>query len=346
MPSPSVSAPTAGRMSDIDRAKGLAILLVVFGHLVARQDPAGVGWYEPLRILVYLFHMPFFMYLSGYVAFRSGAARAPLAAWPLLARRRAERLLLPFLLFGLMILGGKLIAARLVPVDNLPPDFWRGLRALLWDTGASPATSVWYLGVLFVYSLATPLLVRSGPPLWVIALGLFALPAPPVLYADRICAYFVFFVAGGMAADAGPRWLHAIDRWRWLAAACFAALLAAVAAGCFPVDFSAGTRSGGYKALMLAASLLAIPAIHGLVRAAPLVGSRVLLWLGGASFAIYLLNTVCIGLAKGLLLRVVSWDGANFLPFAAALMVAGTVGPVLIRALVLRRARLLERLTA
>jgi fucose 4-O-acetylase-like acetyltransferase len=346
MASPSVSAANAGRMSDIDRAKGLAILLVVFGHLVARQGPAGVGWYEPLRILVYLFHMPFFMYLSGYVAFRSGAVRAPLTAWPRLARRRAERLLLPFLLFGLLILAGKLAAARLVPVDNLPPDAWHGLRALVWDTGASPATSVWYLGVLFVYSLAIPLLVRSGRFLWVIALALFVLPAPPILYADRICAYFVFFVAGGMAADAGERWLDGIDRWRWLSVASFAALLAAVAAGAFPIDFSAGTRSGAYKALMLAASLLAIPAIHGLVRAAPLAGSRMLLWLGGASFAIYLLNTICIGVAKGALLRLVSWDGANFLPFAAALMIAGTLGPVLIRRLLFRRVRVLDRLTA
>ena len=290
--------------------------------------------------------MPFFMYLSGYVAFRSGAARTPIAAWPRLARRRAERLLLPFLLFGLVILVGKLAASALVPVDNLPPDLWHGLRALLWDTGASPATSVWYLGALFVYSLATPFLVRTGPFLSLIALALFALPAPPLLYADRICAYFVFFIVGGMAADAGRRWLDVVDRWRWLSAACFAALLAAVAAGLFPIDFSAGTRSGGYKALMLAASLLAIPAIHGVVRAAPLAGSRALLWLGGASFAIYLLNTICIGVAKGVLLRVVSWDGANFLPFAAALMLAGTLGPVLLRQLVFRRVRVLDRLTA
>jgi fucose 4-O-acetylase-like acetyltransferase len=349
VPHPPVLAapvPAAGRMYDIDRAKGLAILLVVFGHLVARQDPAGVGWYEPLRILVYLFHMPFFMYLSGYVAFRSGAARTPLPVWPRLARRRAERLLLPFLLFGLVILAGKFVASALVPVDNLPPDLWHGLRALLWDTGGSPATSVWYLGALFVYSLATPLLVRSGRFLWVIALALFALPAPPLVYADRICTYFVFFVAGGMAAEAGRRWLDAVDRWRWLSAACFAALLVAVAAGLFPVDFNAGTRSGGYKALMLGATLLAIPAIHGLVRAPALAGSRALLWLGGASFAIYLLNTICIGVAKGVLLRVVSWDGPNFLPFAATLMLAGTLGPVLVRKLVFRRVSVLDRLTA
>ena len=58
----------------------MAIILVVFGHLVAREDPAGVGWYGPLRMVVYLFHMPFFFYLSGYVAVLSGADRALTAA--------------------------------------------------------------------------------------------------------------------------------------------------------------------------------------------------------------------------------------------------------------------------
>ena len=191
------------RWNDIDRAKGLAILLVVFGHLVARQGPHGVAWYEKARILVYLFHMPFFMYLSGYVAFRSGAARTPLVAWPALARRRAARLLLPFLLFGLAILGGKFVAALVVPVDNVPPAPWLGLRALLWNTDASPATSVWYLAVLFVFSVATPLLVRWRAALALGAALLFLLPLPPVLYADRMGAYLLFFVAGGLGRRCG-----------------------------------------------------------------------------------------------------------------------------------------------
>ncbi len=70
------------RRADIDSAKGLAILLVVFGHLVARADPAGVTWYEPLRRAVYAFHMPFFLYLSGLVAVLSGMLTVPPPAWP------------------------------------------------------------------------------------------------------------------------------------------------------------------------------------------------------------------------------------------------------------------------
>ena len=61
-----LARPRARRL-DLDRAKGIAILLVVLGHIVAREQPPGVEWYEPFRYAVYRFHMPFFLYLSGTV---------------------------------------------------------------------------------------------------------------------------------------------------------------------------------------------------------------------------------------------------------------------------------------
>ena len=111
------------------------------------------------------------------------------------------------------------------------------------------------------------------------------------------------------------------------------ALLAGVYAGFFAVDVLDGTRTLGYRLLMLTVSAAAIPALHGAVRNGVLARSAWLLWLGGASFAIYLLNTICIGATKGLLLQVMSWDGIRFLPFAAVLMAAGTFGPVLLQRL-------------
>jgi fucose 4-O-acetylase-like acetyltransferase len=341
-------AGTSARRADLDRVKGLAILLVVFGHLVARRGPVGVGWYEPLRIGVYLFHMPLFMYLSGYVTFLSGAARTPMPVWPRLLRRRAARLLGPFLMFGVAILVGKLLLARLAPVDNVPQDLWHGLRALVWDTDHSPATSVWYIGVLFVYSIATPplLALRAGAVvLTVCAVVLFLLPLPPVLYLDRIGTYFVFFVAGGLAADAGRRWLRIVDTM-WPAA--LAGLLLAalpVALGWLRFDWSEGSQAFPYKWAMLTAGLLSLPALHGLVRHGPAARSVSLIVLGRYVFVIYLLNTVFIGLAKVLMLRIVTWDGAHFLPFAAVLMAAGTLGPMMTKRWVLRRLPMLDRAT-
>jgi len=53
------------RLLEVDAARGLAILLVVLGHVVARDMPAGNAWFAEVKAAIYLFHMPLFMVLTG-----------------------------------------------------------------------------------------------------------------------------------------------------------------------------------------------------------------------------------------------------------------------------------------
>jgi peptidoglycan/LPS O-acetylase OafA/YrhL len=96
---------------------------------------------------------------------------------------------------------------------------------------------------------------------------------------------------------------------------------------------------------MLPVGLASVPALLGFVRAAPACRSAALLFLGRYSFAIYLFNTPCIGVAKATLLSALSWDGANFLLFAPALLASGLVGPLVLKRFVLIRMPALDRLT-
>src|SRR3954466_10243865 len=74
--SPHVRSASKARLTDIDRAKGIAIILVVFGHLVPHGTlPAGQEWYDVIWVAIYRFHMPFFMYLSGFVFCLAGSQR-------------------------------------------------------------------------------------------------------------------------------------------------------------------------------------------------------------------------------------------------------------------------------
>jgi hypothetical protein len=77
---------TGGRdyLHDVTIAKGLAIFLVVFGHIVTGPPPQGNEWYNVIRTALYAFHMPFFIYLSGYIFFYTdspGRARANFGAF-------------------------------------------------------------------------------------------------------------------------------------------------------------------------------------------------------------------------------------------------------------------------
>ncbi len=329
------------RRADIDMAKGLAILLVVFGHLVARQDPQGVHWYEPLRRTVYAFHMPFFLYLSGFIAASSGLLAKGRAGFCDTARARAKRLLLPFFGLGLLVLAGKLVAAQFLFVDNVPANIWAGLDGLFWHTAASPALTIWYLFVLFVLSLATLWLLNGKPGRlpWLLAasLLLFPLPLPADLYADRVFTYAPFFLLGAMAGAAGARWDELLDRfWPFALAMLLAGLVCVAVWG----------QGEEQKAVMLPLGALSMPALHGALQRVRFDRLRAaLLFFGRYGFMIYLGNTICIGLAKGVMLRFLSWDGANFLFFAPALMIAGSLGPIAIKRYGFRFIPVLDKLT-
>jgi fucose 4-O-acetylase-like acetyltransferase len=329
------------RRLDLDRAKGLGILLVVIGHLVARNSPRDNDWYIALKHALYHFHMPFFMYLSGYVVFLTGAARITPAQWPDFTSRRMYRLLLPFVLFGLVILFGKLVAADFMQVDNLPGSVGQGLQGLVWDTDSSPAESVWYLMVLFALSVLTPpllwLLRGRAALLLVLALVLYILPVPHVMYLDRVARYMGFFLMGGLAADAGESWLALVDRYfGWALVALLVALSLALTV------FAAWNPD----VALFVCGTLSMPALHGLVRQRYFATSSLLLTLGAYSFVIYLLNTPFIGLVKGAMLKVLPWDGVNFLLYAPVLTVAGTLLPILLKRYLLDRVPALRRMTA
>ncbi len=327
------------RRLDLDRAKGIAILLVVFGHIVARQQPEGLTWYEPLRFAVYRFHMPLFFYLSGTVAMLSGVLLTPPERWATLLERRAVRLLLPFFAVGLLILLGKLGAGQVTStVDNAPEGLGPGLRHLFWDTASSPATSIWYLLVLFLATAVAVPALRLGlgsSGLVVLGLVLQFVAVPPMLYLDRFASHFVFFAIGIWVAERQDRLLPALSRQLGLWCGLFLCSLALAGAGVVPEAWS-----------MLVCGLLALPALHALVLAAPVNRLRWPLWFGRYSMVIYLFNTVAIGVAKAMLVALgVGWTVAGFWLHGPLLMAAGLFLPIAFKHVVLARLPAVDRLT-
>jgi fucose 4-O-acetylase-like acetyltransferase len=325
------------RRLDLDRAKGVAILLVVVGHIVAAAPPPGAEWWDWPRYAIYRFHMPFFLYLSGYVAWASGGIAIPPSDTLRHAAKRARRLLLPFFLLGAVVLVGKLVAQEVVHVDNRASGLWSGLRDLVLTTEDSPATFIWFLLVLFLCSVL-------APPLWRLAgtgglllagLLLLALEPPALLYLDRFARHAFFFAVGVAVAQQEARLmpLFAARQWAWWAL--FAATLAAALAGWLPGDFS-----------LLVCGLAAIPALHGLMHVPAMARQDWALALGRYTMAIYLFNVIAIGVVKAALIAVgVPWNAAGFWIHAPALTVAGVALPILAKVLVLRRVPPLDRMT-
>ncbi len=331
--------PYRARLHDIDRAKALTIILVVIGHIAARDKPDGTEWYSLLQFLIYSFHMPFFMYLAGYVYFHSGNAIGPRPTYWGYVGRRAVRLLVPFLAVGILIVLGKFSMQAIMHVDNWAGNMGASLRALVWDTSHSPAESIWFVFVLFVYCVSVPLLLRvARHSIWILLaaaviayiLSAYLLLVPAYVYLDRIATYFIFFLIGGLV-QSRPGALAFIDRAFVPFALCFAVSLALLALRVFED-----------QAFVLC-NFLGIPFMHGLVRR--MREGPFLLWLSQYTFVIYLLNTIAIGFTKGILLLLVPWTAAGFLIFAPILGAAGLFGPILMKRFVFRRLPAIDAMT-
>jgi len=182
----------------LDNAKFALIALVVFGHTVglALVDERNVQVYT----WVYFFHMPAFVLISGYLSRSFRWDRDHLIAL-------ASTLLLPYLIFD---------AAMYAWREHLG----QAQTGALW---LDPHWSMWYLVVLAMWRLATPLLRRhwaviplSVPlSLWAGTWDLTLLDIP------KAFAMLPFFVIG---LHARPEWIRHLTSW-WARVAAVAVLV-------------------------------------------------------------------------------------------------------------------------
>lgn len=125
----------AARVNSLDIYKGLAILLVVAGHL------AQSGTSEPDRSLlfkgIYMFHMPLFFLVSGMVYSLKPMTMSVAELGDSLVKR-TRQLLLPFFTWHIL---NYVLSGMAVTFPSYMLDLYR-----------SPDLGLWFLWVLFVFS--------------------------------------------------------------------------------------------------------------------------------------------------------------------------------------------------
>lgn len=111
------------RLDYLDNLKGFLIICVVLGHAIQFSNPHFDE--VPLFRLIYSFHMPLFMWASGYVNYRKKTELSVL-------KRRALQLVLPFVAW---------VTLHAVATMNL--HYWI-------DVFYNPTISVWFIWDLFL----------------------------------------------------------------------------------------------------------------------------------------------------------------------------------------------------
>ena len=166
------------RDTQFDNLKGIMILLVVFCHFLEQFVPdwSRLGLLRALYCCIYAFHMPVFIFCSGY--FSKGAN----------SRRTISGCLVPYLtfqlLYGLLFFQhGKSLGADLLSIFNLTTPQW----------------TLWYLLSLFFWRIfAEPFTTLRYPLFWSAVLSLYIglTGAGSFLSLSRTFAFFPYFLAG------------------------------------------------------------------------------------------------------------------------------------------------------
>lgn len=324
---PLTNVASSGRLTAIDTAKGMAIALVVLGHMVARDlKPKGNDWWFVFHDHLYSFHMAFFFFLSGYVFFLQ-----PSAKWPDRLKKTAAKLIPAYVLFAVIVYVAKLLATRFLHVDRPVQHPLDELLFMILYPTESFVQYLWFIvTLLMIYAVMAVFRTWITRHLsWALAIA-FAMHllsvndlVTKVFALHQLTRYTLFFLAAALCHRLPALWEDATTRFGVIFVVLFAAALVFLPEGWLPT----------------VAGLLSLPAIMAIAN----VVDRSPLWrepfhfLGQNTLSIYLMNSLAMGLVRGVALKVWDWNDWHFFVVAPLLLTAGLLLPIITQRLLFAR---------
>lgn len=195
----------------IDQAKGFLILCVVFGHLIPRPEVM-----DPLKWFIYSFHMPAFLYISGYLMNEEKFVTNGIQ--PLL--KKYKTLLPPWLIIS--VLWSFIFQSG---IQTLRQGHWKSIIKLFAFLWFAPMVHLWYIPSLIVMITAVWFFMRYRYgfqilfPISFLAAVLIPIfpyrrwiPWPYTLLPGdpRNMTYMIYFLLGYGFRNKGFKWLSTI----------------------------------------------------------------------------------------------------------------------------------------
>ena len=179
----------SNRLTDIDIAKGICIIWVVIGHYKPTDSPE---WYLTLIDVIYCFHMPLFMFVSGYIYH---VTKKPVK-YNQFVLKKFKRLGIPYIFVSLLIIGIKLLTEKEMYVEH--PVSLSSFYEILYIPSAG--YFLWFVYVLFLIFLIIPFFntPRKLDFLFILSLIWFVMPVQTteLFCINQLKSHFFYFVSG------------------------------------------------------------------------------------------------------------------------------------------------------
>ncbi len=199
--------------------QGIAMLLVVLGHHLFPFMPE---WYRHMYYWIYTFHMPLFIFISGFLMRYSYKGVHSMAEYRSYVGRRFRKFALPYIIVGVL-------CALLASLGKGVGRFFLSSAMLLVAPRYSDARYLWYIYMVLVFYCLAPLVfnVRGARrwALFAVALLISPLALPTkILSADYFVRFFVFFLSGALVAENYALIKRMDVRWSIVALVLFVAM--------------------------------------------------------------------------------------------------------------------------
>ncbi len=311
--------------------QAIAIVLVVMGHSLYMFPDGAHGYDTLLCRMIYSFHMPLFMFVSGFlIQFSFDRGSETVSDSRRFITARARRLLLPYAVLTLVTFVPR-AAMGLMAEDQVPLSI-HGLIAGMFERESLIIPYLWFVQALFTISVAVFLAVRWarrwGLKPWIAPAAMMVLFAvlrvfgmPSFFSIDYAVKLGVYFVTGCLYCLYAYR-IDRLIRWDSITVGLFLSVLWAASFFAFE-----GTVFFDITGMCGIAMCMA------LARLMDRAGIRVLDHLEGATYIIFLLSWYFNVGAQQILSHWVEWP---WWVHSLLSLVAGVYVPWVIYRLMLR----------
>lgn len=175
--------------------RAIGIFLVVLGHSFPYIDEININLYKYVHSLIYSFHMPLFILISGIFAHKTLYIKS-LKGYTKFISIKFKRLMIPYFLISALTIPIKLILNKFSERPIVLSEIIKDILLYPWN---NPIIFFWFIYVLFLIFLFTPILVKLNKH---IVLGAFfilsILPIPNIEFMgiSTILKYSIFFFIG------------------------------------------------------------------------------------------------------------------------------------------------------
>lgn len=177
-----------------DIAKGICIILVVIGHYCPANAP---DWYSLINRFIYSFHMPVFLFASGYIYMATQKDVSYIA----FMRKKIKRLMIPYVSTSVIIVAIKLVSQNFFYMKNPVTGFT--FLEILYKPAAG--YFLWFIWVLWWAFLIIPFFKTTGQRLLLLAVSIafYALPLDmgELFCLQEVKEMLLFFVMGVLSYE-------------------------------------------------------------------------------------------------------------------------------------------------